>query len=182
MSCANSTCKACNGTCDTEQSLCTISSQNATSYGSGNFNWPANPAGQPISKVWTATAWNRLRNLVTGAYNAGSKCSSNSESWGNNPMQAATAPNPITAAIFNSARIALNRLGGSIAQVTGGPTGTIIRAYHATSMANAYNNGEILSTACNDCNVGCDVTCDGCIGCVNCQGVEHYSTCYGSCN
>lgn len=178
MSCADSSCKNCNGVCDTEQSLCTINSQMATSYG-GGFNWPSNPAiDVPIVKVWTAAAWNQLKAAIDAAYAAGSECSSQGEDFGANTMPTVSQNQPITADIYNKAINAINKLQG------GHPTVNkedIIRAYHAANMSNGYNGGQISPLACDECNVDCDVTCDGCIGCVDCQGMLHYSTCYGSC-
>ena len=183
MSCANSSCKNCNGICNEKQNLCKINSQNASVYGD-SFSWPTAPAATsvPISKVWTAEAWNQLKDAVNAAYNAGSSCSSSGQVFSESPMKSASVDQPITAEIFNSAKEAINKLGGSIEEVTGGPTGTIIRAYHATSMQDGYNNGQIHTLACDTCNTQCNAQCDGCIGCVNCQGVEHYNTCYGSCD
>ena len=105
MSCADSSCKNCNGVCDTEQSLCTINSQMATSYG-GGFNWPSNPAiDVPIVKVWTAAAWNQLKAAIDAAYAAGSECSSQGEDFGANTMPTVSQNQPITADIYNKAII-----------------------------------------------------------------------------
>lgn len=181
MSCANSSCKNCNGVCDTAQNLCKISSQAATAYG-GSFSWPAAPSGETIAKVWTAAAWNQLRAAVQAAYSAGSQCDSEGEDFGAMTMPSVSKDQIITADIYNKAAEAINDLGGSVPTVTGGgETGTIIRDYHATSMQSGYNSGKISTLACNECNVECDVTCDKCIGCDTCQNVQHYSTCYGSC-
>lgn len=182
MSCANSTCKNCNGVCNTEQSLCTISSQQATSYG-GSFAWPTGPGKDvTIYKVWTAAAWNALKAALDAAYAAGSECSSEGESFGSNVMPTVSKDQIITAEVYNLASQAINKLGAGVPTVTGGgENGTIIRDYHASLMASTYNGGQISPLACDDCNVECDVDCDGCIGCDTCQGVEHYSTCYGSC-
>lgn len=184
MGCANSSCKNCNGTCNTKQNLCKISSQSATSYG-GSFSWPKSPGGQEtIAKVWTASAWNQLKGMLDSAYKAGSQCSSGGQSFGSNTMPTVSKDQIITADIFNAAAAALNKLNGagSVPSVTGGgENGTIIRNYHASMMQDKYNSGLISTLACNECNTACDVTCNGCIGCVSCQGVQHYSTCY-TCN
>lgn len=86
MGCANSSCKNCNGTCNIKQDLCSINSQNATSYG-GGFSWPKSPGGkETIAKVWTAAAWNQLKAMVDAAYQAGSQCPSSGQSFGANTM------------------------------------------------------------------------------------------------
>lgn len=182
MSCANSSCKNCNGTCDTKQTLCIINSQAATAYG-GDFAWPVSPAvDETISKVWTAAAWNQLKAAIDAAYKEGGDCTSQGQEFGANPMPTVSKGDLITADIYNKALEAVKNLGGSGNSVTGGgENGTIIRDYHATQLASGYNDGEISEKACYICNVTCDVTCDGCIGCVSCMGVQHYSTCYGSC-
>lgn len=181
MSCANTSCPDCNGVCDTAQNLCKIESQAATHYG-GSFNWPASPTGETIAKVWTAAAWNKLKAQLQTVYNRGSECSSGGQVWGANTMPTVSKDQIITADIYNDMVNALNKLGGGLSTVTGGGVnGTIIRDYHASNMQSTYNGGQISTLACDECNVGCDVECDGCIGCVSCENVEHYSTCYGSC-
>lgn len=180
MSCANTSCPNCNGVCNTEQSLCTINSQNASTYG-GEFSWPVNPEAETIiAKVWTAEAWNNLKSAIDKAYSAGSQCSSAGQSFGPNTMTTVNNEDVITAEIYNNAGKAINKLGGDVETVVSKET--IIRHYHATSMAAGYNNGEIYGNACNDCNVSCDVQCNKCVGCVSCEGVQHYSTCYSSCH
>ena len=185
MGCADSDCKSCNEECNVKQNLCK-DAQGAPSYG-GSFSWPTSPSGSPenanISKVWTASAWNSLKAAIDAAYAAGSLCSSAGESFGQNPMTTVSPGDIVTADIYNKAKKAINKLGGSVPGVTGGGVnGTIIRTYHASLMQSGYNGGLISTLACNKCNTACDAECDACVGCVNCEGVQHYSTCYGSCN
>ena len=82
----------------------------------------------------------------------------------------------ITATIYENAAKAVNKLKSNSAETD--VKGKIIRAYHATALSSGYNEGKIYSSACDTCNIECNVTCDGCIGCVECEGVQHYSTCY----
>ena len=99
-------------------------------------------------------------------------------------MLSASSKEVITADIYNSAAEAINKLkSGAVSSVTGisdDGVGTVIRKYHAVALADGYNNGKILSKACNTCNIECNAQCDGCIGCDTCEGVQHYSTCYSN--
>ena len=70
MSCANSSCKTCNDTCNTAQTFCP-DAQAAKTYGE-EFSWPVIPAENvTIKDVWTAEAWNKLKEAIDKAYQKG---------------------------------------------------------------------------------------------------------------
>lgn len=201
MGCANATCKTCQtcdkcqNTCDLEQSFCTRSSgvapadgpadQTVSSYMSA-FSWSGCVASdQVIFKAWTADQWSTLQQWIRDAYSYKQNCGQVSP-----PSMAAASTNQIiTAGHYNDIVAALQSLGAtSPSSVTGGPTGTIIRNYHATNLSQGTREAKFVNKNCERCNTNCDngcndcdVTCKSCQTCVSCQGQQHYSTCYGSC-
>ena len=50
------------------------------------------------------------------------------------------------------------------------PTNGIIYADYFTDISEALYGAQISPSACNECNTGCDITCNSCQGCVNCEG------------
>lgn len=179
MGCANSPCQNCNETCNVKQNLCSISSQQALSYG-GSFSWPST---ESIPKAWTSAAWNQLKGMLDTVYARGDTCSSGGEDWGANTFPSIGPNDVITADLFNQAADAINKIYGSptVPSVGGGGDGSVVRDYHLANMQERYNTGQISTSACDECNVECDAECDACIGCVECEGVQHYSTCYDNC-
>jgi hypothetical protein len=176
-SCQN--CVNCNDTCDTCQSFCEIGKQLATSNGLSS-PWPKFERDQIIIQVLPKETYNKAWDYVSQAARLGSR--KNSGAWSGTPE----TRDFIYADKTNELITGIESLGGGT-KVQGierpfTKDTHIIYAKYFNAISEAMNQLLLHESACNECNVSCDVDCDTCDSCDSCQGSVSYwpSSWYGS--
>lgn len=171
----------CNDTgCNTIQAFCSIGAQ---SVGGFSFN-------QPVSSnqtFLTKDNWNRLITYIRAAYAEGNSEFSGG-TGGDSGLPVEDTNDFMTADVFNKVSEALGNLGSSGPEYrargkTNDYPGDVIYGRYFEDLESYANNLQYTTSQCDDCNAGCNVTCNGCQKC-NSGGCQNNSPsrCCSSCN
>ena len=179
--CTNTTCATCQPTCYSEQSFCTITGKSAISYYS--HDWPESfSKNEIIYNILPRKIFNSAFTYINSALSKG-----NSELTGGITSSwegTAETRDFIYADKVNELLEGLSKFSNKHS-IPDAVKDTIITAAYFTDIAEALNAAELSSTACDNCNTACNVTCKECQGCVACQGCntcEGHTTCHSPCH
>lgn len=176
-------CQSCNTNCNssgcnTIQAFCSIGKQ---TVGSFDFNQCVS-SGETVYKF--RTNWNRLITYINDAYEAGRK-----SNGGSSGLPSSDTNEFITAAMFNKISAALGGLGstGPSRRVKGKSTGDttedVIYGSYFEDLESYANNLKYKTSQCDNCNTGCNVTCDRCQKCDSGGCQNHFpSSCCSFCH
>lgn len=161
----------CNDTgCNTIQAFCSIGKQSVGPFSFGQCVF----SGQTVYKF--RASWNKLISYINSAYSAGK-----TSNGGSSGLPSSDTNEFITASMFNKISEALGNLGsiGPSKRVTGGPNGDIIYGSYFESLESYANNLKYKTSQCDNCNIGCNVTCNSCQKCVTggCQNHSQSNCC-----
>ncbi len=176
----NTSCNASSG-CNTLQAFCAIGCQTYGQYGSFAFSYSPTPDNGIMGPgYFDQGVWNEIISYINTLRTKGSV----SNSGGSLSYSSINDVAPFKASEFNRISGAIN--GGAVS-----PEGLIYGVY----FSNLEDNAEAMrlsNSACDRCNVSCDVTCnscqkcnvrnsDACGTCQACQGGNTTTSCC-SCN
>lgn len=171
------TCISCNATCDTCQSFCQLGRQLATQNGL-TAPWPGIVRDDIIIKKLPRALYNQAFSYVQSAAALGSM--SNSGGW----TGSGETRDFIYADKTNELITGINSLGGGTNAGTGpfSRDTSIVYASYFQALSTALSGLLLRFTACDDCNIQCNVTCNTCNSCDSCQGSVSYwpGSWYGS--
>lgn len=165
-------CVSCQGTCNTSQAFCAVSSQKVGSF---SFNQCVS-SGETVYKF--RTDWNRLITHINNAYAAGSK-----SNGGDSGLPSSDTNEFITAAMFNKISAALGGLGSAgpsrrvKGKSNGDSTADVIYGSYFEDLETYANNLKYKTSQCDNCNTKCNVTCNG----GTCEN-HSQTNCCSSCN
>jgi hypothetical protein len=175
--CTNSTCATCLPTCYSKQTFCIISGQSASDYFS--HSWPASfEKDQIIYKVLPRTVFNTAFTYINNALHKGNTKATSS--WmGTEETREFIFADKVSELIDGLSKF---NNGCSIEKPN---KNDVIYASYFTKISKALSNAQLSPSACDDCNVSCNVTCNSCQGCVNCQGCnscQGHTSCHSPCH
>ena len=149
----NTKCNASSG-CNTLQAFCTIGCQTYGQYGSFAFSYSPTPnSGIMGPGYFDQDVWDEIISYINTLRSKGTvKNSGSSISYSSTNNVA-----PFKASEFNRVSGAVN--GGSVSA-----EGIIYGAYFS-NLENAAEAMSLASSACDKCNVNCNVTCNSCQKC-----------------
>lgn len=181
--CYNSSCETCLPVCYAAQTLCDLSGQAASNY--GTLKWPTKfTAGtDSIYKVLPRDVFNSAFSYMNSALNAGDEKSTldlKESSWDGVAETRDFIYRDKVCELLDGLSLFVG--GHSIPDP---PENGVIYADYFTDIAEALHGATISGSACDECNDACDVTCNECQGCVSCEGCdscEGYGTCHSPCH
>lgn len=185
------TCQACNASCNassgcnSKQTFC----PSAQRYGDFSFSKCVSK-NELICKTtetshFSRTTWNEIVTHINGAFSKGAAQPSNkagsgsgvsgSGRGGSSGISADSTNLYITAEQFKKAATALGSLGGtrstssspadSLSTLQSVVKDNVIYGHYFESLEYYADNLLLKTTQCNDCNAGCNVTCNACQKC-----------------
>lgn len=181
--CFDSSCDTCLPVCYAAQTLCEISGQSASNYGS--LSWPTSfSKDQIIYQVLPRDVFNSAFSYMNSALAAGDK--KPTSSWrGTAETRDFIYKDKVAEILDGLSQFA------SGCSISDPPDNGVIYASYFTSIAQALHGAQIAGDACDECNDACDVTCNECQGCVECEGCvecqgcftcQGYGTCHSPCH
>lgn len=185
--CYDSSCETCLPVCYAAQTLCDLSGQAASNY--GTLTWPKSFAvNDIIYKVLPRDVFNSAFSYMNSALHAGNPNYSGgiTSSW----IGTAETRDFIYRDKVCELLDGLSKFAGGHS-IPDPPVNGVIYADYFTDIAEALHGATISSSACDECNDACDVTCNECQGCVDCEGCvecegcdscEGYGTCHSPCH
>lgn len=157
-------CNTCQG-CNSSQAFCVINTNILSSYCGNSFSWGHCTTGQIMGPGhFDKSVWDKICSFINSRASIGAR-SSGGSSFSNSSIDAVA---PFSANEFN-------RVANEVNVSTHSPNDIIYGSYF-DSLATAANSYRFSSSACDQCNINCDVTCLGCQGCVSCQKCNQRNT------
>lgn len=161
----------CNSTgCNTIQAFCSTGGQRV-----GTFSFDQCVSSNET--FLTKQNWNRLITYINSAYSAGTQ-----QNGGNSGLPTSDTNDFMTKDMFNKVSSALGNL-GSTTDKRQVEVNDVIYGIYFEALENYANTLKYKTSQCNNCNTGCNVTCNGCQKC-NGGGCQNNSpsSCCSSCN